>query len=378
MELNIGFDAKRIFQNYTGLGNYSRTLVKNLVHFFPENTYQLFTPKVKVNDTTAFFVENPSLSIHTPLHPMKAAWRTFGMNRDLKKSGCQIFHGLSHEIPVGIQNTGIQTVVTMHDLIFKIYPEYYPTAQRWIYDWKFRYACENSDTIIAISEQTKQDIVTYYKIPDHKIKVIYQTCGDAFQQPIDIESVVATKTAWALPSEYMLYVGSIIERKNLLRIVQAMAQLPKDLDIPLVVVGNGKAYEQKVKSFLAEHHLEKRVIFIPNIRYDLLPQIYAGASLFLYPSEYEGFGIPVIEALFSKTPVITSNCSCLPEAAGSDALLVTPTSVEEIKIAIERGLKDTALRDNMIEKGYHHAVKNFSAEKVSHDLQSLYQGLKGR
>ncbi len=375
MELNIGFDAKRIFQNYTGLGNYSRTLVKNLIHFFPENTYQLFTPKVSVNDTTDFFVNNPTLSVYEPSHPMKAWWRTFGMNQDLKKSGCQIFHGLSHEIPVGIQDTGLQTVVTMHDLIFKIYPNYYPTAQRWIYDWKFRYACEKSDTIIAISEQTKQDIVTYYKIQPDKIKVIYQTCGEAFQLPIDAQSIEVAKTTWALPTEYMLYVGSMIERKNLLRIVQAMAQLPKDLDIPLVVVGNGSDYQKKVKTFIADHQLEKRVIFIPNVVYDLLPQIYAGASLFLYPSEYEGFGIPVIEALFTKTPVITSNCSCLPEAAGPDALLVTPTSVEEIKVAIERGLKDTALREKMIEKGYHHAVKNFSAEKVTQDLHSLYQGL---
>ena len=370
---NIAFDSKRLFENNTGLGNYSRTLVKNLAHFFPEENYHLFAPKLKNNENTAFFLENDAFSLHKPNHSLGAYWRTFGINSDLKRANIDLFHGLSHEIPVGIKQTKIPTIVTIHDLIFKIYPDYYPTAQRWIYDWKFRYACENADMVVAISEQTKHDIIQYYGIDEKKIRVVYQTCDERFQQNISAEQIAETKQKMDLPQDYMLYVGSIIERKNLLRIVQAMLQLPRNFDIPLVVIGEGKAYKEKVIDFVKENKLQNRIIFIDKMIYSELPEVYAGASLFLYPSEYEGFGIPVIEALFMKTPVITSDCSCLPEAAGKDALLVSPTSVNEIAHAIESILTDTTLRNKVINKGYQHAVDNFSSKKVTVDMYDCYK-----
>ena len=373
MSKNIAFDAKRLFENNTGLGNYSRTLVKNLAHFFPEENYHLFAPKLKNNENTAFFLENNTFSLHKPNNALGAYWRTFGINSDLKRANIDLFHGLSHEIPVGIKQTKIPTIVTIHDLIFKIYPDYYPTAQRWIYDWKFRYACENADMVVAISEQTKRDIIQYYGIDEKKIRVVYQTCDERFQQNISAEQIAETKQKMNLPQDYMLYVGSIIERKNLLRVVQAMLQLPKNFDIPLVVIGEGKAYKEKVIDFIKENKLQNRVIFIDKMVYSQLPEVYAGASLFLYPSEYEGFGIPVIEALFMKTPVITSDCSCLPEAAGNDAMLVSPTSVNEISHAIESILTDTDLKNKVINKGYQHAVDNFSSKKVTVDMYDCYK-----
>jgi glycosyltransferase involved in cell wall biosynthesis len=375
MNKNIAFDAKRLFENNTGLGNYSRTLVKNLTHFFPSENYHLFAPKFKINENTAFFLENTTFSLHKPIHSFGSYWRTFGINSDLQKADIDLFHGLSHEIPVGIKRTKIPTIVTIHDLIFKIYPDYYPTAQRWIYDWKFRYACENADIVVAISEQTKQDIIQYYGIAENKIRVVYQTCDERFQQTISSEQIARTKRKMNLPQDYMLYVGSIIERKNLLRIVQAMTQLPKNLDIPLVVIGEGKSYKEKVIDFVKENKLENRIIFIDKMIYSELPEVYAGASLFLYPSEYEGFGIPVIEALFMKTPVITSDCSCLPEAAGKDSILIPPTSVEAIADAIENILTDADLKNKVINKGYQHAVDNFSSKKVTVDMFSCYSEL---
>jgi glycosyltransferase involved in cell wall biosynthesis len=372
MSKNIAFDAKRLFENNTGLGNYSRTLVKNLAAFFPSENYHLFAPKLKNNENTSFFLENTDFSLHKPSHAFGSYWRTLGINADLEKADINLFHGLSHEIPVGIKRTKIPTIVTIHDLIFKIYPDYYPTAQRWIYDWKFRYACENSDMIIAISEQTKRDVIEYYGIAESKIRVVYQTCDERFQQPISAEQIAKTKQKMNLPQDYMLYVGSIIERKNLLRIVQAMTQLPKNLDIPLVVIGEGKSYKEKVINFVAEHKLQNKVIFIDKMLYSDLPEVYAGASLFLYPSEYEGFGIPIIEALFMKTPVITSDCSCLPEAAGKDSILIPPTSVEAIAHAIESILTDTALKNKVINKGYQHVVDNFNSKKVTVDMFNCY------
>lgn len=368
--MTIAYDAKRLFQNFTGLGNYSRTLLRNLALYFPENTYQLFAPKIVPHPSTQFFINHKApFELHTAPHPFHALWRTFDIKKDAQKHGAQLFHGLSHELPIGIKQAKLASVVTMHDLVFKVYPEYTPAFQRQIYDYKFRYACENADHIIAISEQTKADIVHYYNIAPENITVIYQTCADAFQ---DWQIPLPPMQLPQLPASYMLYVGSVIERKNLLRIIQAMAILPKDTLLPLVVVGNGGDYMLQVKQAIQQYKLSDKVIFIEKMIYEALPSLYRGASLFLYPSEYEGFGIPIIEALFSKIPVISSNVSCLPEAAGPSSLLIDPTSVEAIANAIEIGLSDTALRQKMIKDGYQYAVDNFAAKKVTQEVNDLY------
>jgi glycosyltransferase involved in cell wall biosynthesis len=371
--MTIAYDAKRLFQNFTGLGNYSRTLLKNLAEFYPNESYQLFAPKVVTHTSTQYFIDNQAFSLHTPHHPFHALWRSWGIQKDVAKSGAQLFHGLSHEIPMGIQrNPKLKTIVTMHDLVFKIYPEYTPTLQRQVYDFKFKYACQNSNAIIAISEQTKRDIIDFYKINPDKIKVIYQTCGDAFQ---DWQTPPPPLSILNLPSEYMLYVGSVIERKNLLRIIEAMTILAPDIQIPLVVVGNGGTYFQQVKAKILASGLTNRVILIDRIIYEQLPALYRGASLFIYPSEYEGFGIPVIAALFSKVPVITSDVSCLPEAGGQHSLLVNPKSSEAIAEAIEKALNNQDLRQKMILEGYQYAKTNFSKAKVTKEVWEMYSSI---
>jgi glycosyltransferase involved in cell wall biosynthesis len=368
--MTIAYDAKRLFQNFTGLGNYSRTLLKNLATFHPEHQYQLFAPKVKEHPSTAFFIDNSQFSLHTAPHPFHSFWRTFQLKNEINKQKTDIFHGLSHELPIGIQhNHKLKTVVTMHDLVFKIYPEYTPVLQRQVYDFKFKYACQNADAIIAISEQTKRDIIEFYHIPPSKIQVIYQTCADTFQ---DWSLPIPPLSLKNLPSEYMLYVGSVIERKNLLRIIEAMAMLPSDVQIPLVVVGNGGEYLQKVKAAVKAKKLDNKVIWIEKMIYEELPALYRGASVFLYPSEYEGFGIPVIEALFSKIPVITSDVSCLPEAAGADSILINPKSSEAIADAMHKVLSDSDLRQKMITKGLAYAQANFTAKKVTAEVNALY------
>lgn len=371
--MTIAYDAKRLFQNFTGLGNYSRTLVQNLAFFHPENEYQLFAPKIFSHPSTRYFIDNQQFSLHKSPHSFHSLWRTFQLKNEVTQRNAQIFHGLSHEIPVGISaHKNIKTIVTMHDLVFKIYPEYTPALQRKLYDIKFKYACQNSDAIIAISEQTKRDIIEFYKIDPSKIQVIYQTCGDTFQ---DWSLPIPSLSLKNLPSEYMLYVGSVIERKNLLRIIEAMAMLPSDIQIPLVVVGNGTTYLQQVKAVVKAKKLEDKVFWIEKMVYEELPALYRGASIFIYPSEYEGFGIPVIEALFSKIPVVSSEVSCLPEAAGADSILVNPKSSEAIADGIHKVLSDSDLRQKMITKGFDYAQINFAAKKVTNEVNQLYKGL---
>lgn len=369
--LRIGFDAKRLFNNFTGLGNYSRTLLKNLAEYFPDNIYFLYTPRIKQNEETHYFLNAPSFQVKLPRQRIKLLWRSVGMNNDLEKDKIQLFHGLSHEIPYGLPKTGITSIVTIHDLIFKRYPKQYKPADRKIYDLKYQYACKHAQKIIAISESTKKDIVDFYNISPDKIEVVYQSCHARFQQENSQKTISRVLRHHGIPEDYMLYVGSIIERKNLLGIVKALKILPNSLRLPLVIVGSGGAYKKKVQNFANQNGLDQYLYFVqPD--FEELPALYQQAQIFLYPSFSEGFGIPVLEALFSKTPVITSNISSLPEVAGPDSCQVDPGNSEAIAHGIERILTDDQLRANMVEKGLAYAQR-FKAQNLTQKMMAIYE-----
>lgn len=372
--MRIGFDAKRLYNNFTGLGNYSRTLAGNLRHDFPEEEYYLYTPKIKQDVTTLPFLNTPDF--HTVCHTglFKSLWRSSFIKQDLKRDRIDVFHGLSHEIPLGIDRTNIRSVVTIHDIIFLTYPAMFTAIDRAIYNYKFRYACRHADKVIAISECTKRDIVKYFGIPEEKIEVIYQAIQPVFYQMQPDAVAEATVRKYQLPRDYLLYVGAINSRKNLLNIVKALALLSRDMDIPLVVVGNGRKYKEQVLQYAAANGLLNRLIFINNLHNpEELQAFYQKAWIFIYPSFYEGFGLPVTEALLSKVPVITSGVSSLPEAGGPDSCYIHPESPEEIASAIENVLSDTVKRKNMIEKGFCFAQQQFDVRRLTEQVHRLYQ-----
>jgi glycosyltransferase involved in cell wall biosynthesis len=383
--MNIGFDAKRIYQNTTGLGHYSRTLVTSLAKYFSENEYYLFAPKL-----TDIFNADNFKNIHAitpssfPSTSLKAAWRSNWVKKDLLQYKIDVYHGLSHEIPFGISKTNIKSVVTIHDLIFERYPTQFNKIDVQIYRRKFKYACANADKIIAISEQTKKDIIDFYKIDDKKIEVCYQSCNDIFRQEISNEEKNRIKQLYCLPDKFFLTVGSIIERKNLLTIVKALHQLKNDNNIPLVVIGNGGAYKEIVKDYIAKNNLQNDVIFLSDKEgiKDIagfknsadFPAIYQQAVAMIYPSTFEGFGIPVLEAMSSKLPVITSNISCLPEAGGDAALLIDPFSINEMAAAMQKTFTDVNFASEMKAKGLLQAEK-FSQEKTATAVMNVYKNL---
>ncbi|MEZ4987094.1 MAG: glycosyltransferase family 1 protein [Saprospiraceae bacterium] len=210
----IGYDAKRLFNNFTGLGNYSRTLLRNLAAYYPDEEYFLYTPTIKRHDQTRYFLDSPMFNVHTPSGMQRLLWRSRGVVNDMARHEVELYHGLSHEIPQGLGKKGIPAVVTIHDLIFKHYPEQYRWWDRQVYDYKFRYACEQSQYVIAISESTKQDVMAFYGIPEEKIRVVYQSCHEGFmvKKPLKTQEAVITK--YGLPPDFFLYVGSLIPRKT--------------------------------------------------------------------------------------------------------------------------------------------------------------------
>ncbi len=381
--MKIGYDAKRAFHNFTGLGNYSRTLIETLTTHFPENEYHLFTPKPHDNQRVTKVTTHPSVKIHLPSPFQKKIapiWRSYTIKNDIQKSGIHIFHGLSHELPLSLK--GVRTVVTMHDLIHERYPEFYPWIDRQVYSFKFKRACQQADIVVAISEQTKRDIIDFYKIEPSKIQVIYQSCDPIFyKKPIYTDGTSrgnregdVLREKYQLPPNFMLYVGTVNERKNLLGLTKALKTLDNQHDIHLVVIGEGGAYFEKVKKYVAENRLQKRVCFLPKIDFWDLPAIYKMARLFVLPSFFEGFGIPIIEALWSGTPVISSVDSCFSEAGGADSIYVNPHDVDALATAIERVWYDENLRNEMILRGGDF-VQKFRDERIGEAWVKVYQSL---
>jgi len=369
--MNIGFDAKRFYFNNTGLGNYSRNLIFSLLKNKQNHNYFLYSPKKA--ELEARFMGFSNLF---PVFPQKKSllWRQFGIAKEIEKQNLAIFHGLSHEIPFGLKKSKTKTIVSIHDLIFEVYPQLFKPIDRFLYQKKYKSSCLRADKIIAVSESTKQDLINYYPIDENKISVVYQTCNQAFQNPLSIEKLNITKKKFNLPQNYILYVGSIIKRKNLLDLVKALKITPKADRIPIVAIGNGGEYLQEIKSYIAENHLENEFIHIQNISNEELIGFYQMADLFVYTSSYEGFGIPVIEALNSHVPVITSNVSSLPEAGGDAACYVTPGNIDELQAAILKTLNDKELQKQMIEKGIVHAQK-FSYQRMAEETMNVYEEL---
>jgi len=371
--MRIGFDAKRLFNNFTGLGNHSRTTVDILTEFHPENEYLLYTPKVKHNAVTDSYLKKDHCRTILPHGPLRGSlWRTFGLTRAAKKDSVDIFHGLSNELPARLD---IPSAVTIHDVAFKTFPGMYHAPDRFTYDLKWRHACKTADRIIAISESTRQDIIRFYDVNPDRIDIVYQPVNGIYYTestglcPAGLEQYVKGKP-------YLLYVGSINSRKNLLGIVKALERLPKDLQIPLVVIGDGREYKQKVLEYIWGHSLQNRIIFSPEkVGTEGLRYLYSNAIMLIYPSFYEGFGLPVTEALLSHCPVITSNVSSLPEAAGPDSLLVDPSDIQDIADKIIMLLTDDALRHEISEKGYRYGMDNFSPKVLAERLTDIYKRL---
>jgi glycosyltransferase involved in cell wall biosynthesis len=378
----LAFDAKRAFHNRTGLGNYSRTLLESLARYYPSHTYYLCNPKPSSFYTPPF----PSMQEVRPQRwldrTLSSLWRSKTVVRDLRKLGIDCYHGLSHEIPFGINKTGIRTLVTMHDLIYERYPHQYNPVDVRIYRKKYKYACKHADRIIAISEQTKKDVVEIYGIPAEKIAVCHLSCDSRFERMASAAEKDRVRREYGLPDQFLLYVGSIIERKNLLNICKALFLLRDEIKTPLIVIGNGGKYKEQVKSYILQNSLQDRIIFLNespaynNPRFnDDLPLIYQLANALVFPSMFEGFGIPLLEALWSGLPVITASVSSLPEVTGDAAIYIDPMRADELAEAIRRVLKEPGLADTLIKKGKLRALQ-FTTEKTAAAVMKQYNNLK--
>ena len=373
----IAYDAKRLVRNRTGLGNYSRTLVGDLQRTLPSSCRLLLYAPDRGSDDLREQVKEDQRTQYvypTAAHSSiaRAMWRSWGIVKDLKRDRVDIYHGLSGELPIGIHAAGIKTVVTIHDLIFLRHPEYYNPIDAAVYRAKFLLTCREADRIIAISECTKRDIMEYGAVDASRIDVVYQSCAGRFSTTLTQDALEDTRRRLNLPARFILNVGTIEERKNIMLAVRALPMI--DSQIHLVVVGRRTKYTAKVENEAKRLGVADRLHILSGIGDDDLQAVYRSAETFVYPSRYEGFGIPIIEAIQTGLPVVACTGSCLEEAGGPDCFYVSPDDPPMLAGALRQTLMGAGGRTERIARCQKY-VKRFENTSTAQQVAKIYSKL---
>ena len=372
--LSLAFDAKRAFDNRTGLGNYARTLLTSLAEHQPDLTLGLYAPRpprfAEAQTWAAALARHPQVRTVVPASGGSGAlWRTFQLGPRAAQEGARLFHGLSGELPRGLP-AHVKAVVTVHDLIFWRYPHLFPALDRFFYRQKLLHACRRADAVVCISEATRAELLDL--VPgagaelETKTTVIYQS-AEARAAPRFLAEP-------ALPGPArLLYVGALTERKNVATVLRALQLLP-DVDFHFDILGAGPAAPALAGLIAADARLTDRVHLRGHVTDAALAAALAQATALVYPSTAEGFGIPILEALLAGLPVVASNGSSLPEAGGDAARYCPPHDPAAWAAALRAVLTNPAEREAMRAKGYAHAAQ-FNPARIATQWAELYRRL---
>lgn len=371
--LIIGYDAKRAICNRTGIGNHSRALIGCMSELYPDNKYILYSPRMKDSPELSRLLDRENVSLRCPgkLGRMfGSVWRSLELTRLCIDDNVSLYHGLSNELPLNIRRSGIPSVVTVHDVIWRRLPRNYSAIDRHVYDIKYGLSARNATRVIAISERTKEDIVNDFGISPEKIDVVYQMCDPIFTGRVDVTAKERVKAKYKLPEIFILSVGTVEYRKNQLLAVKALLALPDDVN--LVLVGRPhKSYYKEIMGFIRRHRLERRVMWLRNVPNSDLPALYSLAQVCSYTSRYEGFGLPIVESLSVGTPVIAATGSCLEEAGGPGAVYIDPDSVEEYSEAAGKLIFDRYRHNKYADDGKRY-VSRFNPRQFAQDTMRTY------
>lgn len=365
----FGYD-KTGLPNRVGSGEVSFELLKQLYRLDKKNDYRIYLPVEKSEDLPEgrenwnyIVVKNQKL------------WTATALSKKLfaERGKLDVFFSPTHYLPLYIP---CPSAVAILDLSYIHFPQLF--KKRDLYQLKLwgKYSLKRASAIITISEASKSDIINFYKVPSSKVMVVYPGIKIK-DKKLNIKNTMQSskilKEKYGISEKYILFVGTLQPRKNVARLIEALSEI-QDKNIKLVIVGKkGWMFEEIMKA-PSKYGVSDRVKFIDNVSDEELPGFYADASCFVLPSLYEGFGLPILEAMQSGCPVITSKVSSLPEAGGDAAIYVNPHDSSDIAQKIDRVLSDENLRNEMVKKGLEQ-VKKFSWEKTAEETLKVLEGL---
>jgi glycosyltransferase involved in cell wall biosynthesis len=298
-------------------------------------------------------------------------WEQLVLPRELRRRQVEVFHSPVNVLPAWVP---CPTVVTVHDLAFLRYPQYFRPAQRTYQRIFTRYSVKQATRVIAVSEATKRDLVECFHLAPDRVAVVYPVVDEDFQPCQDTKTLGAFRARHRLPERYILFLGTLEPRKNIIGLLEAYAQLRQlDAQTPhLVIAGAPGWYYSTIYARVQELNLEAKVTFAGFVSREEQPLWYAAAELFVYPSAYEGFGIPVAEALACGTPTITSCVSSLPEAGGTVAVQVNPSDSNALAYAMQGSLADKAARPRTLFLGPKW-TRRFSSLRAASACAQIYE-----
>lgn len=371
MLISIDIRGAKLYAG-TGIGTYTHELLKNILKLDKKNQYLFFWPGEGYDQ----FQSHANIDVHLVGTKNKTFWTYDYIPHLVKKSSAQLFHIPQNGLGLPKEKF-CRYVVTVHDLIPFILPETVGYSYRERFIEEMPSIVENADAIITVSEYSKKDIIEYFGIPENKV-VVTHLAADEIYHPINhVEAKQFIKTSYGIDQEFILYLGGFSARKNVLGLIQAYAQSIKSLNntYALVIVGAPKDSHGEIISTIERLGLTDRVIFTGFAPYSHLPYFYNAASLFIYPSLYEGFGLPPLEAMACGCPTITSNITSIPEVVDDAAILINPYDVGELSQSIIHVLEDKKLSMDLIIKGLKRASQ-FSWENTAKNTLKVYESLQ--
>lgn len=364
--MNVGIDASRIAltNERTGTENYTLNLISAIKKLDQDNKYTLYFNKLPQ------YFEIGQKNIVTRYIPLTRFWTQARLALECLINPPEILFVPAHTIPV-IRWPKVKTIVTIHDLGAEFLAEHHQFPHKLYLNWSTKYVAKHATHIIAVSESTKKDLMKQFKVSSKRITVVHEAVNTDLFFPREKFEVENVKKEFGLTKPYLLFVGTIQPRKNLLSLIEAFSKI-KNTNLDLVLVGKpGWLYEdiyQAPKKF----GVEQQVKFLGYVAEEKLPALYSGAEIFVYPSLYEGFGLPLLEAMACGLSVLTSNTTSMPEVSGGKAVLVNPKKVDEIANGIFQLLKNPTKRANMRESGINW-VQNFTWEKTASETIAVFE-----
>ncbi len=380
--MNLGIDARLLYTN-TGIGRYTRSLFfeytqpdllqKDTLFLFNDTPFPRHLPSQK--DLFSRLDSLPAdVNVITAACKRRILWTNRSIPPLLRQHQIDVYHGVCNfELPI---RKMCRYVVTIHDLVPHFFPELVPWKHLLFFKLFMKRAAHTADLIITDSHHSKHDIAKHLAIPEEKIRVIYLGCDVQQQMHCNPQTIPEALTRYGIRQPYLLFVGVLEPKKNLERLVDAFLLLRQETtlskEVQLVMTGGKGWFYDKLYQKVRELQLQDQIVFTGFVPDADLPYIYSGAKLFVFPSIYEGFGLPVLEAMSYGIPVVTSTSSSLPEIAGEAGILVDPNSAESIAQGILSVLSDEGLQEEMKQKG-RLQVQKFSWQQTAEQTYNVYQ-----